>query len=103
MARKTGVIVSVVTAESVKGLEVSAQLSELLADFGRIAVVTDHEFQTYYLSNEGVGWKCTDDAMQRVALASKATDEDMSEFIRIFGGRLDSNHAQWYHRITGTW
>lgn len=70
----------------------------------------------YVICSEGVGWRITEDSplyvqsmsggyelsLAEVFTASvHGTDVDLADHIRTFGSRLDSNHYEWFHRLSG--
>lgn len=83
----------------------------------RMALVMDANEKFYTLCTEGVGWGVNDNG-EMVILSSMFDDyefatedvidcisdetEDLADFIRTFGARLDSNFYQWQNRIGDT-
>lgn len=83
----------------------------------RMALVMDADEKFYTLCTEGVGWGVNSDG-EMVILSSMFDDyefatedvidcisdetEDLADFIRTFGARLDSNFYQWQNRIGDT-
>lgn len=73
--------------------------------------------RTYVICSEGVGWEVTADRPLYVETfagrgyelsladirdrAASGTDVDLADHVRTFGSRLDSNHWQWFGRLSG--